>query len=430
MALLGNLGKWYPIALLMLYQPFPIKVVAYLLESLRRSSIPQCSVPNKLEIRLQVLRGLALTSAISLTLGHKGPAIAQITPDGTLSTTVTSTDGLNFVIDAGDVCCTSSGQHAGPNLFHCFDQFSIPTHGAAHFNNALSVENIISRVTGRTISNIDGYLTANGTANVFLLNPNGLIFGPNARLDIGGSFFASTGDRLMFADGSEFRTDSQSRPLLTLSTPIGLQIGQDSGPITIQGPGHQLIHTRDFFAVQNVASQPLGLRVNPGKTLSLIGSDITLNGAILSAASGHIELGSLDTGLVQWNDEASHFTYDTSQFQDLHLLQRSLLEVSGLQSGSVQLKGANVLLASGATVLAQQSGGQTGGVIALNGTESVRLRGTAPGGTPRTQIRTETSGTGTGGLIEISTPLLHLSGASGVLSSTFGPADGGYPTLP
>ena len=103
------------------------------------------------------------------------PVSAQVIPDGTTSTTVDVDGTIN------------NGNQAGSNLFHSFQEFSVPTGGRAFFNNSVDIVNIFSRVTGGNISNIDGLLGANGTANLFLINPAGIIFGENARLSVGGS---------------------------------------------------------------------------------------------------------------------------------------------------------------------------------------------------------------------------------------------------
>ena len=127
------------------------------------------------------------------------PTAAQVREDGTTSTTVTSSDGHNFTIEGGN------RPDGGNNLFHSFQDFSVPTNGSAFFDNVDAIENIFSRVTGGNISSIDGLIRANGSANLFLINPAGILFGPNARLDIGGSFLACEWEAPLLIAGDRSR---------------------------------------------------------------------------------------------------------------------------------------------------------------------------------------------------------------------------------
>ena len=171
-------------------------------------------------IRLTSVFALSyLTATLSVT--------AQILPDNTLPVNSTVTkSGLIQTIDGG----TSRGV----NLYHSFQDFSVPTNNTTYFNNAANIQNILTRVTGSSVSNIDGILKANGNANLFLINPNGIVFGTNAKLNIGGTFVGSTANSLKFSNGSEFSaTNPQAPPLLTTNITTGLQYGKSSTGVTI-----------------------------------------------------------------------------------------------------------------------------------------------------------------------------------------------------
>ncbi|QHG19869.1 filamentous hemagglutinin [Nostoc sp. ATCC 53789] len=345
---------------------------------------------------------------------------AQITPDSTLNTTV-SQSGDNFTI--------TNGNRVGNNLFHSFSQFSVPSNGSALFNNAADVQNIFSRITGGSVSNIDGLIKANGSANLFLLNPSGIIFGANAQLNIGGSFIGTTANSIKFADGVEFSAiNPQANPLLSINVPIGLQMGNNPSSIQVQGTGHALTITTILAPLIRTPS-PTKLQVQPGKTLALVGGNLNLNGATLNAETGQIELGSLGgSGLVTLVPNTQGYTlrYENGQsFGDIQLAQKSLLNVSGVNSGSVQLQGRKIKFTDGSLVLTTNLGNLPSGNIHLQASEAIDIIGTTSDAKIRSWIRSEALGIGTGANIYIITPRLTLQEGSGLNNTAFGVANSG-----
>ena len=303
----------------------------------------------------QVVGGIIITLLTSLV--GKSPADAQITSDGTLSTTV-SQFGNNFIITNGD--------RAGNNLFHSFSQFSVPTGGAAFFNNAPDVQNIISRVTGGSISTIDGLIRANGLANLFLINPAGIIFGPNASVFVGGSFVASTANNVLFADGTRFNTtDSTSTPLLTISTPIGLQLGANAGAIQMQGtpaPNFFLRPPQLFFA----------------KSVALIGSDLNFNGTSLFVPDGRLDLWAVRNAEVTLDPQTGWQLTSpmaTADWGTITLRQSSYLDTSGATGGAINIRGRGLTLADGSGIASTTGAFGQGKGINVKTTEFVDLLG-------------------------------------------------------
>src|SRR5262249_8502004 len=140
---------------------------------------------------------------------------AQISLDGSLGPRGALT-GPNYVIPA------AVGQIRGPNLFHSFDQFNLrPLQGeSATFTGPNTIANILSRVTGGSPSIIDGRLRSQiPGAHVYLFNPSGVMFGPNASLDVSGSFHVSTADYVRLADGARFSAHLSETSTLSVALP-------------------------------------------------------------------------------------------------------------------------------------------------------------------------------------------------------------------
>jgi filamentous hemagglutinin family protein len=195
----------------------------------------------------------------------------NITSDGTLGTTITPTGNL-FNIDGGTI--------KGANQFHSFGQFSVGTGDIASFNGPAGIQNIISRVTGGSGSQIDGTVqsTISG-ANLFLMNPSGILFGPNAQLDVSGSFHATTANYIGLADGTRFNAIASADGALLTSAPPSAFGFLTSNPAPI-----------DVFrgGVDFNLGQLNVLNVPDGKTLSFVGGPVNLGAAEQRDANGQI----------------------------------------------------------------------------------------------------------------------------------------------
>jgi len=335
---------------------------------------------------------------------------AQVIPDSTLNTEV-SQSGNDFTI--------INGNRVGNNLFHSFSQFSIPSKGSALFDNAPDIQNIFSRVTGGSVSNIDGLIQANGTANLFLLNPSGIIFGKDASLNIGGSFIGTTANSIKFADGTEFSgVKTNTTPLLTMSVPIGLQFGGNPGTISVEGTGNNHILTSTD-----------GLQLSSGKTLALVGGNLVLNGSFLSAPGGRIELGSVNQGDVNINVDSSAFTLsyprDNYSFGDIQMSRRAIASVRGIIPGAIQVQGKQISLQDGSLVVVQNLGSQTAGDITINATESLQVIGMSSNFQSSSGIVNETLQAGAAGNIAIITPKLTIDRGAIMINRTYSSAPSG-----
>ena len=335
---------------------------------------------------------------VGCLVSFSNSAIAQVTSDGTTGTTVNA-DGNNFTIQ--------DGTRSGGNLFHSFQDFSVPTGGVAFFDNAVDVSNILSRVTGGNISNIDGVIGANGSANLFLINPAGIIFGENASLDIGGSFYGSTADGILFDDGEFSAVNNLNAPILTINAPIGLGFRDSPGEIVNN----------------SLAEVGRGLSVSAGNSISLLGGDVTFNGGRATAPAGIINLGGLAAAGEIAIEVNNNFSFPEGIARsNVALSDGAIVDVTSDGGGLIAVN-ANNLELTGASLFLANIGEDLGAENAVAGT--IELNTTNISADGASLIQADNLGIGRGGEINISTDNLDFTGGSAITASTFGLGDAG-----
>lgn len=312
---------------------------------------------------LKVIGLLGIVSTLMTTI----PAIAEVTSDDSTSTVVTPS-GAVFNITGG----TTVG---GRNLFHSFDRFDVPTLGVANFLNDPGIVNIFSRVTGGKVSEIDGVLRSQGSANLFLMNSSGIVFGQNASLDIGGSFVATTANAIQFGDRGTF--SAAVSPVANVFTvdPSAFLFGQAPGAIQNNSradAGRDPSNSFDVF----------GLKVQPGNSLLMLGGNIDTNGGGIVAFGGRVDIGSISaSGVVGLAMNGKELRLDFSNNPhrgDITHRNNAGFIVAGSNGGSITLTARNINFSQGGSMdagIGKNLGlvDSQAGDITLNASDSLSL---------------------------------------------------------
>ena len=353
------------------------------------------SAPSLQHRGWQLAIALGMSGAIAFS-GER--AFAQIRGDNTLGaerSRVTSLGAGVFQIQGGAT--------RGKNLFHSLSEFSVPTNGVAYFNNTSTIQNIITRVTGVSFSSIDGTLQTNGGANLFLLNPNGIIFGPNARLNIGGSFVATTANAIQFGNQGIFSASDNLPPARLTVNPSAFLFNQLAA---------QPIRNQSIVTDQSV---PVGLRAGDGKTLLLLGGDVILEGGgFLSTLGGRVELGGVaGAGTVGLNSNFNGSNLSLNFPSDLARANVFLTNGSAVNVGTrnkdakgIFIQAGSIFLADDAQLSSSTFGSANAGIVSLQASNTVSItNGSAIFSTG------ENRATGNAGLILIDADSIYLDAA-------------------
>jgi filamentous hemagglutinin family protein len=312
---------------------------------------------------------------------------AEIITDGTIGQR-SHLIGPHFIINE------QLGLQVGNNLFHSFQTFNIETGEKASFRGSSSVTNILARVTGNQSSWIDGKITSD--ANLYLLNPNGIVFGENASLDVKGSFHASTADYLRLGNTGKFSASQPQESVLTVAAPEAFGFLSAPSSITLEG---------------SVMIAP------PEKTLSIIGGDLLIKDSFLFAESGRINLASVaSSGEVVL--KPSDLNVDSfKKLGQIHLSESTSLpiwirnianidvsDINSKKSGAGQIFiRAGKFISDKAWIFADTYGNEDGLGIDIFIDGNIDLKNGA-------RITADNKGTGQGGNIKIQAKDLTLSG--------------------
>ncbi len=363
--------------------------------------------------QLNLLSFTAIIGAIAVS-GH--PTFAQTVPDGSLEIETSIVKSLT--VDGITRNQVEGGAVRGTNLFHSFRDFNIVEGQSLYFQNPIGIEHIISRVTGGSPSNIQGTLgVSGGTANLFLINPSGIIFGANSRLDLNGSFVATTANAIQFGNQGIFSSSMLDAPPLLTVNPSAFLFNQIV---------HAPIVNRSMAPSETGVQ---GLQMPNGRSLLLLGGDVNFAGGSVNAPGGRVELaGVTGAGAIGLSLNGADLRLSfpaTVDRADISLTNAATVNTSSEGGGSIQIWARKVLMNGGSQVATFTEGAKPGGDLIVDASESVNLLGIVPFG----NLSTVTFGDGKAGNLTINTQKLIVEDGAQVFSSTLGNGSAGQVTV-
>ncbi len=335
----------------------------------------------------------------------KTQANAQLVPDKTLgkeNSVVNSTDELQDQIEGGAI--------RGSNLFHSFQEFNVGESRSVYFVNPNGIRNILTRITGNNSSNILGRLGVDGGANLFLVNPQGIFFGPNASLDIRGSFIATTADEIRLGENGLFSASAPHTSNLLSVEPSALF-------------SNQLENQVRGTILNQSTQQEVGLELPDGPTLALVGGDVEIDGGLITVPEGRVELGSIgNNSIVRLNPTDKGYELDYSEvanFQNVNINSSTINTQGNEGGGDISIRGRNVAVTGISEILGSTNGSRPGGNIEITAVETVELVESS------ILVDVNEEATGNGGNINIQTQNLILRDGSVIAADTFGEGNAG-----
>jgi filamentous hemagglutinin family protein len=377
--------------------------------------------------QLALAGSLALVEAF--TGGVNNSTFAQIIPDSTLGDERSLVKPEPQSSDPGFVQI-EGGAIRGANLFHSFKDFNVSEGGGAYFYSpSAEIQNILARVTGGKPSQILGLLSAfsdsNSEINLFLINPNGIIFGQKARLDVGGSFVATTANAIQFGNQGFFSASTPDVPPVLTVNPSALLFNQiGAGSIINKSVA---LNLTDLILYGRATVE--GLRVPDGKSLLLVGGNVELQGGQLRTQGGRVELGGLaGTGRVGLDNDL-HLTFPNGVAQaDVSLSNGAIVSASGA-GGEIEVQGRRVTLTDGSQIKVQTTDSGQPGRLVVTASDAVELSGTSADGKLFSALLTQTFGSESAGDLTIKTGKLIVQDGAQVSADTFSQGDGGKLTV-
>jgi len=301
----------------------------------------------------------------------------------------------------GDVIITpEQGVLAGPNLLHTFSRFNIDSDESVTFTGPSTIANVLARVLDNKPSQINGLLQSTiENADLFLLNPNGVIFGAGSSIRVDGAFYVSTADTIKFEDGSSLLLTDGDDINISIASPSAFGFVSNNSEIRFDGAS---ISTGEGGS-------------NSGfDAINLFGGNLRFENSELRAADTPVQIVAVTDGtdipLVHDQFSAANGLGDIYIGNDVVIDGKVDIDTSGSRAGAIHIAG-NDLTMERSVVFSDTAGDSDGAGITINLKNSLSLR-------EGSRITADTiNGSGRGGDIAVAARSVTVDGLNSTIAT-------------